>query len=217
MSSEDQQPDCAFVSPDQMPASCVPLIPLEGCPLLPFYTSFFLSFLFFHCLAAHGTLVPQPGIEPAPSAMKASNPNHGTTRGLPLPLSRSAFSLCCQETGKHIRKTLLWAQIVTRESEHTCPREDWSQARVSSSVHSQNIPVKEACTVQGRDSGRRIGVSGLRGMVVARVGRTIFTFSVATTVRGCYCPHRDQCGGYGLSRGGSKVGAIPAVWFKAVG
>ena len=167
-------------------------------PLLPFYTSFF-SFYFFHCLAAHGILVPQPGVEPAPSAMKASNPNHRATRGLPLPLSRSAFSLCSQETGKHIQKTLLRTQIVTCESEHTSPREDRSHARVSSSVHSQNILVKEACTVQGRDSGRRIGVSGLRGMVMARVGRTVFTFSVAMTARGCYCPRIDQWGGYGLS------------------
>ena len=30
------------------------------------------------------TLVPQPGIEPAPSAVKAQSPNHWTTKEFPL-------------------------------------------------------------------------------------------------------------------------------------
>ena len=32
---------------------------------------------------AYGILVPPPGIEPGPSAVKALSPNHGTTRGFP--------------------------------------------------------------------------------------------------------------------------------------
>ena len=42
--------------------------------------------LFFFFLAApcvYGILVPQPGIEPRPSAMKAQSPNHWTTGDLP--------------------------------------------------------------------------------------------------------------------------------------
>ena len=44
---------------------------------------------FFFCLlqAACGTLVPQPGIEPRPSAAKAQSPNHWITREFPESLS----------------------------------------------------------------------------------------------------------------------------------
>ena len=43
------------------------------------------SFFFFlpYCLT-RGILVPQPGTEPRPSAVKVQSPNHWTARGLPL-------------------------------------------------------------------------------------------------------------------------------------
>lgn len=40
----------------------------------------------------------------------------------------------------------------------------------------------EACTIQGRDSRRRIGVSGLRDMVMTKIGMNIFALSVAVAV-----------------------------------
>ena len=46
------------------------------------------AFLFFVFLAAPlmpwGILVPPPGIEPGPSAVRAQSPNHQTTRGFPV-------------------------------------------------------------------------------------------------------------------------------------
>ena len=43
---------------------------------------FYLFIYFWPCSAACGILVPWPGIEPAPSAVKARSPNHWTTREL---------------------------------------------------------------------------------------------------------------------------------------
>ena len=50
----------------------------------PFPWDNFFSFFFFwsHC-AACGNLVPWPGIEPGPRAVKAQSPNHWTTREFP--------------------------------------------------------------------------------------------------------------------------------------
>ena len=42
-----------------------------------------LSFFFWLCLPACGILVPQPGIEPGPSAVRAQSSNHWTTREFP--------------------------------------------------------------------------------------------------------------------------------------
>ena len=42
----------------------------------------FCWFLWQHCLAC-GILVPRPGIEPAPSAVRAQSPNHWTAREFP--------------------------------------------------------------------------------------------------------------------------------------
>ena len=111
------------------------------------FTSFFLPpFLPFHFLGTFGILVPRPGIEPASLAVKMLSPKQWTPRELPLPLSRLVFLFCCQETGEHIQKTLLWTQIIRPESKHTGPWEDGPHARVSSSIHSQNILVKEVYT-----------------------------------------------------------------------
>ena len=56
---------------------------LEEVILLPprTFISFFL--FFWLCCLACGILVPGPGIEPAPSAVKAQSPNHWTTREFP--------------------------------------------------------------------------------------------------------------------------------------
>ena len=40
--------------------------------------------LFWLCHEACGTLVPQPGIEPAPPAVEARSPNHWTAREVPV-------------------------------------------------------------------------------------------------------------------------------------
>ena len=45
---------------------------------------FFFSFSFWPRCEACGILVPQPGIEPAPSAVKVPSPNHWTARELPV-------------------------------------------------------------------------------------------------------------------------------------
>ena len=42
------------------------------------------DFVFAFGHAAGGILVPQPGTEPAPSAMKALNPNNWTAREVPI-------------------------------------------------------------------------------------------------------------------------------------
>ena len=46
------------------------------------FFSFFLSFFWLHCVARR-ILVPRPGIEPGPSAVKAWTPNHWTAREFP--------------------------------------------------------------------------------------------------------------------------------------
>ena len=72
------------------------------------FISFFLPpFLPFHFLGTSGILVPRPGIEPVPLAMKVLSPKHLDPQGTPSILSRLAFPFCCQETGEHIQKTLL--------------------------------------------------------------------------------------------------------------
>ena len=52
------------------------------------YFSFCTDLFFFFlwggaCLAACGILVPQPGIEPGPLALRAQSPNHWTAREFP--------------------------------------------------------------------------------------------------------------------------------------
>ena len=57
-------------------------------PLLSHPRSYLYLFFFFwpHCVAC-GILVPQPGIEPVPSAVKVLSPNHWTSREFPSVLS----------------------------------------------------------------------------------------------------------------------------------
>ena len=57
--------------------------------------SFFLTFFFWLHHAACGILVPPPGIEPGPSAVKALSPNHWTAREFPqgTPLSNLFFKI----------------------------------------------------------------------------------------------------------------------------
>ena len=47
-------------------------------------SNMYYSFFFWPCQAACGILVPRPGIEPGPSAVKAPCPNHWTTREFPV-------------------------------------------------------------------------------------------------------------------------------------
>ena len=44
---------------------------------------FIYLFIFLSCLMAYGILVPQPGIEPGPSAVRAWIPNHLTSAEFP--------------------------------------------------------------------------------------------------------------------------------------
>ena len=56
------------------------------CPvqcLLHGRTQYFFFFNFWQRQTACGILVPRPGIEPAPSAVKARSPNHRTAREFP--------------------------------------------------------------------------------------------------------------------------------------
>ena len=46
-----------------------------------YFNDFF--FFFWPRHVACGILVPQPGIEPGPSALKVQSPNHWTTREFP--------------------------------------------------------------------------------------------------------------------------------------
>ena len=56
----------------------------------------FYLFTFWPCLKACGILVPQPGIEPGPLAMKEQSPNHWTAWEFPVLaiLERRAL-FCC--------------------------------------------------------------------------------------------------------------------------
>ena len=67
--------------------------------LSPHLSSFFVLFffLFWPCHGTCGVLVPQPGIQLVPTAVKAQSPNHWTTREVPESHCSSVFrdlSLC---------------------------------------------------------------------------------------------------------------------------
>ena len=49
---------------------------------------------FFLCCAACVILVPRPGIEPVPSAVKARRPNHWTTREFPIAILYGTLATC---------------------------------------------------------------------------------------------------------------------------
>lgn len=101
-------------------------------------------------------------------------------KGCPL---LSAFCCHCQGTSKTLRRqSPLLTHIVTYVTDYGSPEEYQSHTRVSSSIHVLKILVMEACTIQGRDSRRRIGVSGLRDMVMTEIGINIFALSVAVAV-----------------------------------
>ena len=65
------------------------MFPLYQRIMLKFIKLILFTYLFFWpWLAACGCgiLVPQPGIEPRPSAVRAQSPNYWTTRELPIKL-----------------------------------------------------------------------------------------------------------------------------------
>ena len=64
-----------------------PIYRVKQCPSKYVYM-IYLLFIFWLCCRACRILVPQPGIEPGPSAMKAWSPNHWTSREFPLWLSK---------------------------------------------------------------------------------------------------------------------------------
>ena len=53
----------------------------HACKLVGFF--FFFNVYFSLYRTAYGMLVPQPGIEPRPSAVRAQSPNHRTAREFP--------------------------------------------------------------------------------------------------------------------------------------
>ena len=55
----------------------------SGCPPKYLFTDKELFFFFLAHLAARGISVPQPGIKPGPSAVRAWRLNHWTTREFP--------------------------------------------------------------------------------------------------------------------------------------
>ena len=60
---------------------------LENCLFKSFAHFFFFIFYFYSFCLHHeacGILIPQPGIEPGPLAMKAPSPDHWTAREFPL-------------------------------------------------------------------------------------------------------------------------------------
>ena len=60
-----------------------------------------LDFFFFfgHATEFEGILVPRPGIEPQPTAVKAHSPNHCTTREPPDVVFRKILSLKIHAVG----------------------------------------------------------------------------------------------------------------------
>ena len=62
-----------------------------GMPTLCRYFILFYFLIWLHH-AACGILVPQPGIEPMPSAVKAQSPNHWTAREFPVSLYFKHFT-----------------------------------------------------------------------------------------------------------------------------
>ena len=59
-----------------------------------------LFFFFFWPLMAWGMLVPRPGIESGPSAVKAPSPNHWTTKEFPVTPSCWSISYAGEEDQK---------------------------------------------------------------------------------------------------------------------
>ena len=57
-----------------------------------------LFFFFWPRCAAYGILVPRPGIEPRPSAVRARSPNHWTAREFPRPSLLSSSHLLPQQS-----------------------------------------------------------------------------------------------------------------------
>ena len=61
--------------------------------------------MYWQCQAACGILVPQPGMEPRPMAVKAGSPNHWTAREFPLKtvalvyINWSMIKYCLRKTG----------------------------------------------------------------------------------------------------------------------
>ena len=74
--------------------SSVDINPLQLFSIFPLFSGATVLWkeinLFFFsqpCHAAHGILVPWPGIETGPSEVKVQSPNHWTTRELPKPIN----------------------------------------------------------------------------------------------------------------------------------
>ena len=66
------------------PGTCRPIsINLAPASILLTYIHLIIFFFFWSCGEACRILVPRPGIEPVPSAVKALSPNHWTARKFP--------------------------------------------------------------------------------------------------------------------------------------
>ena len=64
----------------------------------------FFFFFWLHCVAC-GILVPRPGVEPMPSAVKSLSPNHWTSREFPMDLQLTKewiFLFCLWSVQYHL-------------------------------------------------------------------------------------------------------------------
>ena len=141
-----------------------------------------LFFLFWPCYTAYGILVPQPGIEPIPLAMKARSPNHWTARetigkvfffkklkkcydALLLFFSHSVMSDALQPHGlQHAR--LPSPSLSPGVCSNSCPLSQWCHSTLSPFVipfssFPQSFPASESFPVSRlfASGGHSFGVS----------------------------------------------------------
>ena len=88
------------------------------------FTNHFFFFFFWPRHVACGTLVPWPGIEPGPLAVKVQSPDHWTTREVPYKpllthsISHSIFSIHCTNLFLHFRCIVTFLEII----KHSMPK-----------------------------------------------------------------------------------------------
>ena len=98
----------------------------KTCRLI-FATALFFKFLFIYlfwlCLTACEILIPRPGIEPGPSAVKVQSPNHWTAREYPATAlfltAHNWKKLTCPSTSEWINKLDINGLLLSTNKEQT--------------------------------------------------------------------------------------------------
>ena len=123
------------------------------------------TLIFGHARRLVGILVPWPGIEPGPLAVKTQSPNHWTTSSVQF--SCSVVSSSLRPHGlQHARP--LCPSPTPRVYPYSCPLSQWCHPTISSSVipfssHPQSFPASGSFQVSQlfASGGQSTGVSAL--------------------------------------------------------